>query len=71
MIMQRVRRVGNSLAISIPREEADRLGLREGDMVAASLNKVRLEVQLAPGVREATDRFFARYGETLDYLAER
>jgi len=68
MIMQRVRRVGNSLAISIPREEADRLGLREGDMVAASLNKVRLEVQL---VREATDRFFARYSETLDYLAER
>ena len=71
MIMQRVRRVGNSLAISIPREEAERLGLREGDMVAASLNKVRLEVQLAPGVREATDRFLARYGETLDYLAER
>lgn len=71
MITQRVRRVGNSLVISIPREEVERLGLAEGDLVAASLNKVRLEVQMSPQVREATDRFLAHYGDLLDYLADK
>ena len=71
MITQKVRKVGNSLTITIPREEAERLGLVEGDLVAASLNKVRLEVELSPRVRAATDRFLRDYGDLLDYLADK
>ena len=71
MITQKVRKVGNSLTITIPREEVERLGLVEGDLVAASLNKVRMEVELSPSVRIATDRFLQDYGALLDYLADR
>ncbi|HEY8284238.1 MAG TPA: AbrB/MazE/SpoVT family DNA-binding domain-containing protein [Chloroflexota bacterium] len=71
MITQKVRKVGNSLTITIPREEAERLGLVEGDMVAASLNKIRMEVELSPRVRAATDHFLREYGDLLDYLADK
>jgi putative addiction module antidote len=71
MITQKVRKVGNSLTITIPREEAERLGLVEGDMVAASLNKIHMEVELSPRVRAAADHFLREYGDLLDYLADK
>jgi putative addiction module antidote len=71
MIMQRVRRVGNSLIITIPREEAERLELAEGDMVAASLNKVRMEISMSPQVRAAAERAMQEYSATLDYLQDK
>jgi antitoxin component of MazEF toxin-antitoxin module len=71
MITQKVRKVGNSLTITIPREEAERLGLAEGDLVAASLNKVRVEIELSPRVRTATDTLLRDFGDMLDYLADK
>jgi len=71
MITQKIRRVGNSLTITIPREEAERLDLAEGDLVAASLNKVRLEVTMSSAVRAAFERATREYGATLDYLKDK
>jgi antitoxin component of MazEF toxin-antitoxin module len=71
VITQKVRKVGNSLAITIPREEADRLGIVEGDIVAASINKVRMKIELSPRVRAATDHVLRDYGDMLDYLADK
>lgn len=39
MLRVKVRRVGNSLGFTIPREEAERLGLAEGDEALIEIKK--------------------------------
>ncbi len=45
MTMQKDRKVGNSLIITIVCEEAGRLGLVEGDLVAVSLGNARAKAR--------------------------
>lgn len=71
MIIQRVRKNGSSLAITIPKEEVERLGLREGDLVAVDINQVEVRPQVSPRVRAVFDRVLTEYAEGLDYLANR
>jgi antitoxin component of MazEF toxin-antitoxin module len=71
MLVERVRRQGNSLGLTIPKEEAERLGLREGDLVAVSLNRVRVHVQLPADVEEATEAVLREFRSDLDYLKDR
>ncbi len=71
MLVQRVRRQGNSLGLTIPKEEVDRLGLQDGDLVAVSLNRVQVRVQLPGDVREATEAVLREFKSDLDYLKDR
>ena len=41
MAKARVRRIGNSLGVVIPKEEAERQGLHEGDEVELSVSKAQ------------------------------
>lgn len=71
MLVQRVRRQGNSLGLTIPKEDAERLGLQEGDLVAVSVNRVRVHVQLPDDVQEATETVLREFKADLDYLKDR
>ena len=71
MMVQRVRRQGNSLGLTIPKEEAERLGIQDGDLVAVSLNRVQVHVQLPDDVRDATEAVLREYKSDLDYLKDR
>lgn len=71
MMVQRVRRQGNSLGLTIPKEEAERLGIQDGDLVALSVNRVRVHVQLPADVQEATDAVMREFKADLDYLKDR
>lgn len=71
MMVQRVRRQGNSLGLTIPKEEAERLGIQEGDLVAVSLNRLQVHVQLPDDVREATEVVLGEFRSDLDYLKDR
>ncbi len=71
MIVQRVRRQGNSLGLTIPKDEAERLGIQDGDLVAVSLNRVRARVELPTDVREATETVMREFKADLDYLKDR
>lgn len=71
MIVQRVRRQGNSLGLTIPKEDAERLGIREGDLVAVSVNRVQVQVQLPTDIREATEAVIHEFKADLDYLKDR
>lgn len=42
MIMQKLRRIGNSLVVTIPHDEVERLGLAEGDIISIEARKVQL-----------------------------
>lgn len=71
MLVQRIRRQGNSLGVTIPKDEVERLGLQEGDLVAVSVNKVHITVQLPDDVRQATETALRDYKADLDYLEHR
>ncbi len=70
MITQRVRKVGNSLVVTIPKEEAERLDIGEGDLVGLEVRKVRITPTMSPEVRAAFEQSWERYGDDYRFLAE-
>ena len=68
MIVQRIRRQGNSLGLTIPKDEIERLGLAEGDLVAVALNRVQIQVQLPADAEEALTTVLHDFRADLDYL---
>jgi antitoxin component of MazEF toxin-antitoxin module len=71
MIMQKLRKQGNSLGITIPREELDRLGLAEGDLVAVDINRLEVRPAVSPELRSIFDRVLHEYREGIDYLRDK
>ena len=70
MMVQKVRKVGNSYVVTIPREVVESQRLQEGDTVAIEVRKVDYRVQMDPGVREAFERSLELYPEDYDYLGK-
>jgi putative addiction module antidote len=70
MIMQKLRRTGNSYAVTIPREEVTRLGLQEGDLVGIEVRKVRAWPELSPELRAAAEESWREAEAAYRYLAE-
>ena len=68
---QRVRRTGNSLVVTIPRDEAERLGIVEGDLVEITVQPLELRPRMRPELRAAFDESWARNEAGYRYLAER
>lgn len=72
---QRVRRVGNSLVVTLPAEELKRLGIAEGDLIAFEPRKVETVERfvMSPEVQAAVATFWDRpdFQEGLDYLKDR
>jgi antitoxin component of MazEF toxin-antitoxin module len=71
MITQRIRRTGNSFVVTIPKEEAERLNLSEGDFVGIEIRKMQLWPELVPELREAFERSWEAREQDFRYLAER
>ncbi len=71
MVTQTVRKAGNSLAITIPKEEVERLGLKEGDIVALQLNRVRVEVELPGDVQSHARQSLREHADAYRILADR
>lgn len=73
MITQKVRRSGGSLAVTIPKEEVERLDLHEGDTVAVQLNKVtlRMQVHLPDDIRDLARQIMRERAADIAYLADR
>lgn len=71
MLVQKVRRSGNSYIVTIPREEIERLGLRENDLVGLEIRRLETWPELAPEVQAAAQGSLARLGEAYRILKER
>jgi antitoxin component of MazEF toxin-antitoxin module len=69
MLMQKVRKSGNSYVVTIPKDEMERQDLHEGDVVALEVRKVEYRVQMDPDVRAAFERSVKMRKEDYDYLA--
>ncbi len=71
MLTQTVRKAGNSLAVTIPKEEVERLHLREGDTVALQINRVRIDVELPTDVLSQARQSLHDHAEAYRILADR
>jgi antitoxin component of MazEF toxin-antitoxin module len=56
MITQRLRKSGNSYVVTIPKDEVDRLGLREGQMIALDVTPLELKPVLRPELAQIVQR---------------
>lgn len=74
-MLQKVRKVGNSLVVTIPKDQAEQLDIHAGDMVELTINKVEVHTEvrriLPPHVQEALDRTLREHEDAYRYLADR
>lgn len=71
MIFQKLRKSGNSYIVTIPRDEIDRLGLAEGQMLAIEVRPAELRPVLSHELREAFEESWKRHEAGYRYLAGR
>ncbi len=70
MIQQHLRRSGNSLVVTIPKEEVERLGIREGQLVALEITPLETRPVLPRELQEIVDRRGEALKPALNYLAD-
>lgn len=70
MVIQKVRRVGNSFVVTIPKEEMERQGLHEGDEIAVEVRRVTVRPEMSPDVRAAFERSLQTYAADYEYLKD-
>ncbi|MFI5271566.1 MAG: AbrB/MazE/SpoVT family DNA-binding domain-containing protein [Ktedonobacterales bacterium] len=71
MTTAKLRRVGNSYVVTIPKDEVERLHLTEGDMLSLEVRKLALHPEMAPDVRAAFEESWQRDQEAYEYLKDR
>jgi antitoxin component of MazEF toxin-antitoxin module len=71
MIQQQLRRAGNSYVVTIPKDEVERHGWKEGDRFAIQLTPLEERPVLRPELREALERSWKRNEAGYRYLADR
>lgn len=60
MIQQKLRRQGNSLVVTIPKEEVKRLHLHEGQTLLIDVQPLELRPILSPELREVVEESWQR-----------
>jgi putative addiction module antidote len=71
MVVGRIRKVGNSLIVTVPKEEAEELELREGDLVTMDIRKAEVRPVLRPELRKLAEKSWERNKAGYRYLADR
>ncbi len=71
MITQQLRKVGNSYVVTVPKDEVERQGWQEGQLLALQLTALEVRPVLGDDLREAIEDRWERNEEALRYLAGR
>jgi antitoxin component of MazEF toxin-antitoxin module len=71
MITAKLRRSGNSFIVTVPKDEVERLALKEGQTVAVEVRPVEVRPILAPDLREAFEASWEHNEAGYRYLAGR
>jgi antitoxin component of MazEF toxin-antitoxin module len=64
-----LRKNGNSVVVTIPPDELERVGAHAGDLVDIELRPVDVRPRLTPALRAALEIELANGREALEYLA--
>lgn len=68
---QQLRKSGNSYVVTIPKDEVERHGWREGDFLSIQVTQLALRPVLGADLQQALDERWERNEEALRYLADR
>jgi antitoxin component of MazEF toxin-antitoxin module len=71
VITQQLRKVGNSYVVTVPKEEVERRGWQEGQLLALQLTALEVRPVLGDDLREAIEERWDRNVEALRHLAGR
>ena len=70
MIQQPLRRAGEDFVVTIPKDEIERYGLREGQLLGLYVVPLEVRPALRPELRTALDRSWEQSAEVYRELAE-
>jgi antitoxin component of MazEF toxin-antitoxin module len=71
MIVQQLRKSGNSYVVTVPKEEVERRGWQEGQHLALELTEVELQPKLRPELKAILDEHWDELEPAMRYLAGR
>ncbi len=71
MVTGKLQRSGSNFIVTIPREEVERLGLAEGQLVTVEMRPADVQPVLADDIREAFEASWAQNEAAYRYLAGR
>jgi antitoxin component of MazEF toxin-antitoxin module len=71
MFTQQLRKVGNSYVVTAPKDEVERRGWQEGQLLALQLTALEVRPVLGDDLREAIEERWERNEEALRYLGGR
>jgi len=67
-VLATLRKSGNSVVVTIPREELEAAGVSAGDTVSVTSRSVDVRPRLRADMRAIIDQDFPRWRTALDYL---
>lgn len=70
MLYQKLRRVGNSYVVTIPKEEVERQQLEEGQLLAVQVQAAEIRPVLSDQMRAAFEESWEEHEEAYRYLGE-
>ena len=70
MIWQKLRKVGNSYVVTIPKEEVERQNLRDGQLLSIEIRPAEIRPVISPDLRKAFEESWQQNEQTYRYLAE-
>ena len=70
MIQQKLRRVGNSLVVTIPKAEVERQHLHAGQLVGVQIQPLEVRPTMAPDLREAMEASWREAEAAYRYLGK-
>jgi putative addiction module antidote len=70
MVVGKIRKVGNSLVVTVPKEEAEELGLQAGDLVTMEIRKAEVRPVLPPDLQKLAEESWERNEAAYHYLRD-
>lgn len=71
MFTQQLRKAGNSYVVTIPKDEVERRGWSEGQLLAVQVNELEVHPVLSPDLQTIVDDLLDEHEDALRYLADR
>ena len=71
MLTAVLRKEGDEYVVTVPKEEVERRGWQEGQLLAVQFTEIELRPVLGDDLRDAIDERWERNEEALRYLAGR
>ncbi len=71
MFTQQLRKSGNSYIVTIPKDEVERRGWKEGQLLAIQVNELEVRPMLSPELQTIVDELLDEHVDALRYLADR